>query len=143
MTRLDRFEDRELKKGSVCGGLVRKGFTLVEIMIVVALITILGAIVVPNAIKYRNESQAVLCVSNLKQIQLAKEHWVMMNGWVPEMTDIAGGLDKFIKTSPVCAAGGSYDLGTDSESPSCSIGMKLDKTGNNKSLWHTLSTVGS
>ena len=52
---------------------MKKGFTLVEIMIVVAIIAILAAVAIPNFIKYRRSSQATACVSNLKQIQAAKE----------------------------------------------------------------------
>src|SRR5947209_15377900 len=57
----------------------RKGFTLVEIMIVVLIIGILLAIAVPNFIKARETSRTKSCVANLKQIDAAAEQWAMDN----------------------------------------------------------------
>src|SRR5712692_4475722 len=69
----------------------RKGFTLVEIMIVVLIIGILLAIAVPNFIKARESSRAKACVANMKQIESAKEQWAMDNkkvaGDTPGFTD--------------------------------------------------------
>mgnify|MGYP003450842037 CR=1 FL=1 len=48
-----------------------KGFTLVEIMIVVAIIAVLAAIAIPNFIAYRTESQKRACESNISTITMA------------------------------------------------------------------------
>ena len=46
----------------------KAAFTLVEIMIVVAIIGLLAAIAIPNFVKARNTAQAGACINNMKQI---------------------------------------------------------------------------
>ena len=97
-----------------------KGFTLVEIMIVVAIIAILAAVAIPNFVRYRKTSQMNACISNLKQIQAAVEQAKMGGVATPSWTDIVG-TDKFIKVTPTCPAGGSYTLpANDTSDPTCS-----------------------
>src|SRR5215211_2030204 len=86
----------------------RKGFTLVEIMIVVLIIGILMAIAVPNFIKARESSRRNSCVANLKQIDSAKEQWAMDNrkttGDACVIGDLTGaaGYIKGAATGPLC-----------------------------------------
>jgi len=58
----------------------RKGFTLVEIMIVVAIIGLLAAIAIPNFIRARQTAQRNACIANLKQIQGAIQVWAIDSG---------------------------------------------------------------
>jgi prepilin-type N-terminal cleavage/methylation domain-containing protein len=55
------------------------GFTLVEIMIVVAIIGMLAAIAIPNFVAARTKSQATSCINNLRIIDGAKQMWAMEN----------------------------------------------------------------
>ena len=114
-----------------------KGFTLVEIMFVVAIIAVLAAVAIPNFVKYRRNSQAAACVSNLKQLQAASEQWRMAgNGTgAPAMNAICGATG-YIKAAPTCPAAGSYTLGDETTDPVCSIGTTLDAS--DKSAWHSL-----
>ncbi len=99
-----------------------KGFTLVEIMIVVLIIGILMAIAVPNFIKARTNSQVGTCIANLRQIESGKEQWAMENKKAstdtPVSTDLA---PTYLKTYPVCPTSGTYTIGTMAARPACSI----------------------
>jgi prepilin-type N-terminal cleavage/methylation domain-containing protein len=111
-----------------------KGFTLVEIMIVVLIIGILLAIAVPNFIKARETSRAKACVANLKQIESAKEQWAMdnkkTNTDTPAATDLYG-TGKYIKNPPVCPSGGTYTEGNMATRPLCNIGTNGDSDPSN------------
>src|SRR5258707_7418701 len=55
------------------------GFTLVEIMIVVAIIGLLASIAIPNFVKARNTAQTQACITNLRQIEGAINEWALEN----------------------------------------------------------------
>ena len=85
----------------------RKGFTLVEIMIVVAIIGILAVIAIPNFIRARRNSMANACIANMKQIQGAAEQWKLAgNAGTPTVDNLVNdggaGAESFIKKQPFC-----------------------------------------
>lgn len=92
----------------------RKGFTLVEIMIVVAIIGVLAAIAIPNFIRSRTVSQRNACIANLKQIEAAYEQAKLAGAAVADVAALSGTTAAgFLKVAPVCPAGGTYALPTD------------------------------
>ena len=93
------------------------GFTLVEIMIVVAIIGLLAAIAIPNFVKARATSQANACINNMRQIDSAEQQWALEKGQIsanapsPVANLVA---NQYIRTpggsAIACPAGGTYNL---------------------------------
>ena len=106
------------------------GFTLVEIMIVVAIIGLLAAIAIPNFVRARATSQANACINNLRQIESAVQQVAIANGLhVGDNVNYPADVTPYIKLNtngqiPGCPAGGNYSLATVGSIPqaACSLG---------------------
>jgi prepilin-type N-terminal cleavage/methylation domain-containing protein len=101
----------------------KAGFTLVEIMIVVAIVGLLAAIAVPNFIRARATSQANACINNLRQIDAAINEWALENGKSTGATVTGPAtVSAYIKLNsansvPGCPATGTYNTTTVGATP--------------------------
>ena len=96
----------------------KKHFTLVEIMIVVAIIGLLAAIAIPSFIRARERSHTNACIQNLHQIWSAQQQ-VLMDG--DEVTD--ANVQAFMSSIPDhCPADSTADYVFTTQPPVCPAG---------------------
>jgi prepilin-type N-terminal cleavage/methylation domain-containing protein len=116
----------------------KAGFTLVEIMIVVAIIGLLAAIAIPNFVKARTSAQQNACINNLRQIDAAKQQWALETNQKPSSSPTSANVqsyigrgsngslsDCFCPQDSLKAFASSYTVGSLITTPVCKIAGSL------------------
>ena len=105
-----------------------QGFTLVEMMIVVAIIGLLAVIAIPNWVHARTTSQNNACISNLREIWGATQQWALDNRKGPSADVTPEEILPYLRNAVVCPAGGaaatfgtSYAITIVADLPTCRI----------------------
>ena len=87
------------------------GFTLVEIMIVVAIIALLASIAVPNFLRARKRSQATRILEDLRLLDSATDQYAIETNKISGMHPVFADLKNYIKTGTVLYTSGADIFG--------------------------------
>ena len=98
-----------------------KGFTLIELMIVVAIIAIIAAIAIPNLLRSRMQSNESSAIGNLRTVVGAQTSYHASNNvYTTDFADLTGATPPFLDGDwGVAKSGYTFTLGGSTSNFSC------------------------
>jgi len=89
----------------------RQGFTLLEVVIVSAIIGLVAVIAVPSYLKPLGSSQTSACFNNMRLLDSAMQQYALdnTNALATSLSQLVG-TNGYLRVTPVCKAGGTYTL---------------------------------
>ncbi len=94
-----------------CFNLNEKGFTLIEIGLVVGIVAIILVMAMPDMMHAREESAKNSCLVNLQNIMKAKTLWAIENNKGSEaLVNIYYLVPRYLEERPVCPSNGQYSI---------------------------------
>jgi len=117
----------------------KKGFTLIELMIVIAIIAILAAILIPSFVRARAQSQLAACESNEKNMGTAVEMYANDNSgnYPTAALGAAFFTPTYMQSIPICPSNQSGYAYSGTTGPA---GYTVSQSGNPHSAISPLST---
>jgi hypothetical protein len=120
-SRIKRSGGAQAGDGLALAGLIMGYITLA---LAVVIIPMLAAIAIPNFIAARDTARKNVCITHLRQIEMAKQQWALENHKSGSDVPTPEDLDRYINggfNSLHCPADGIYSINSINEAPTCSI----------------------
>ena len=98
-----------------------KAFEPADVVLIALLLSMLTAVAVPMYFRARRSGRADACINNLIRLDSAKDSWAIKEGKTQSHTPTQTDLLPYLKSWPVCPAGGTYTIHPVGTKPECSV----------------------